>query len=92
MKINKIKCDICGKIIDYNDSNNIICLGEEDQIHNICSVEFMQSLKSNRLHLRGVIKNEKDPFTVIDIEYDLCEDCLIKIRDMIINKEDLKNA
>lgn len=72
MKIDKIQCDICGKIIDYNDSN---------------FVEFMQSLKSNRLQLRGVTKDKENPFIVINIEYDLCEDCLIKIRDMIINME-----
>ena len=88
MKIDRIQCDICGKIIDYND---IICLHDKDPIPSTCSVEFMQSLKSNRLHLRGVTKNEKYPFNVINIEYDLCEDCLIKIRDMIVNKEDPKN-
>ena len=87
MKINKIQFDIWGKIVDYNDSNNIICLRDEDQIINTCSVGFMQSIKSNRLQLRGVTKNEENPFLVINIEYDLCEDCLIKIRDMIINIE-----
>lgn len=87
MKIDKIQCDICGKIVDYNDSNNIICLRDGDQSINTCSVEFMQSFKSNRLQLRGVTKNEENPFIVIDMEYDLCKDCLIKIRDMIINIE-----
>lgn len=73
MKIDKIQCDICGKIVDYNNSNDIM--------------GFIQPFKSNRLQLYGVTKNEEDPFLLINIEYDLCEDCLIKIRDMIINME-----
>lgn len=92
MKIDKIQCDVCGKIVDYNDTNDIISLREEDQIITTCSVEFVKSYKSNRLLLRGIMKNKKDPFHVINIERDLCEECLSKIRDTIIKLSERNEA
>ena len=96
MKIDKIQCDICGKIVDYNDTNDIVRLREEDRVFTTCSVEFMEAHKSNKLQLHGIMKTEEYPFLVINMEYDLCEECLLKLRDMILemidsNKVELSN-
>ena len=95
MKIDKIQCDICGKIVDYNDkkigdmvSNKLL---SRDYLYT--DGGFYERLKTNRLIMRGItngkkiqefIEKENDYENIIvNMEFDLCEDCLIDLYKMI---------
>lgn len=80
MKINKIKCDICGDLVDYNNVS-VKPNGEWPD------VEDVQRFKINKITLNGVEEPSIDLFkpTYIHMEYDLCEKCLIRFH-VLINK------
>lgn len=75
MKINKIKCDICGGLVDYN---NI-------PVNRELSNEDTQKFKINKITLNGVRETSIAPFKPIFIhmEYDLCEKCLTRFYTLI---------
>lgn len=83
MKIDKIKCDICGDLVDYN---NI-------PVNREWSNENVQKFKINKITLNGIREvpttdqfNKKRLAPVfINMEYDLCEKCLKKFY-VLINK------
>lgn len=84
MKIDKIQCDICGKVVDYND----IPVNELGKWPN----EDAQKFKINKITLNGIRVTSTAPFSFIGdhikpvfihMEYDLCEKCLEKIYALI---------
>ena len=66
MKIDKIQCDICGKMVDYNDKKNR---------------GFYDRFKVNRLTILGITSGKND--AIINMKFDLCEECLIDLHKMI---------
>ena len=100
MKIDKIQCDICGKMVDYNDKKIGNMLSNRSFANDQPCIDrgFYDRFKVNRLTIYGVtkIKNvqefvDKDndyEDVIIDMELDLCEDCLIELCKTIkiINK------
>ena len=95
MKINKIQCDICGKMVDYNNKkikdmlSNKLLTG--DYLYTDSSVH--DQFKVNRLTMCGITNrknvqefvdnNNNYEDAIIDMEFDLCEDCLIELYKMI---------
>ena len=95
MKINKIQCDICGKTVDYNNKK-IIDMVSNKLLGNeylYTDEDFYEETKTNWLIMRGIVdrKNVKNFINdknnhknvVINMEFDLCEDCLIELYKMI---------
>lgn len=80
MKINKIKCDICGDLVDYNK----IPVKANGEWPNI---EDAKKFKINKIILNGIRETSSIPFkpVFIHMEYDLCEKCLEKFC-VLINK------
>lgn len=78
MKIDKIQCDICGDLVDYND----IPVRANGEWPNI---EDVQKFKINKITLNGIRETSFAPFkpVFIHMEYDLCEKCLEKIYALI---------
>lgn len=90
MKINKIQCDICGKTVDYNDKK----IGDMLYQPSIdINGGFYDQFKVNRFAMYGVTNeknmqefidkknNYKD--AIINMEFDLCEDCLIDLYKIV---------
>lgn len=95
MKINIIQCDICGKMVDHNDKKIGDMLSNRSFVHDQPCIDrgFYDRFKVNRLIMYG-ITNGKDIQEFIDkennykniivnMEFDLCEDCLIELYKMI---------
>lgn len=90
MKINKIQCDICGKMVDHNDKKIYDMLYQPSIDIN---GGFYDQFKVNRLTMCGITNvkkvkefidednNYKD--AILNIEFDLCEDCLIELYKMV---------
>lgn len=91
MKINKIQCDICGKMVDHNDKKIGDMLSNRSFVHDQPCIDrgFYDRFKVNRLIMYG-ITNGKDIQEFIDkennykniivnMEFDLCEECLIEL-------------
>ena len=91
MKIDKIQCDICGKIVDYNSEKmrNILknnrCTCYEDE-HGL----YLKQFRTNNFAVYGITKaknidtsctNNED--VMMRMEFDLCEDCLIELYKMV---------
>lgn len=91
MKIDKVQCDICGKIVDYNDQRmkNILknnrCSRYEDE-----NGLYLRRFRTNNLAIYGITKekninvsctNNED--VMMQTESDLCEECLIDLHKMI---------
>ena len=95
MKINKIQCDICGKMVDHNDKKIGDMFSNRSFAHDQPCIDrgFYDRFKVNKLTICG-ITNGKDIQEFIDkennyeniivnMEFDLCEDCLIELYKMI---------
>lgn len=95
MKINMVQCDICGKMVDYNNKK-IIDMVSNKLLGNEClytDEDFYEETKTNWLIMRGIVdrKNVKNFINdknnhknvVINMEFDLCEDCLIELYKMV---------
>ena len=101
MKIDKIQCDICGKIADYNDErigdmlsnrsfmNGQPCIDREfydrfkvNQL-TMCGITNVKKVKEfiDKLNKENDYKDYKD--AIINMEFDLCEECLIELYKMI---------
>lgn len=78
MKVNKIKCDICGDLVDYNNIPVKSNGGWPD-------IEDTQRFKINKITLNGIEETSIAPFKPIFIhmEYDLCEKCLKRFCTLI---------
>lgn len=95
MKINMIQCDICGKMVDHNDKKIGYMLSDRAFSHdNLCIDRgFYEQFKDNQLMLRGITNrkniqesiNKKDGYEniIINMKFDLCENCLIELYKMI---------
>lgn len=101
MKIDKIQCDICGKIVDYNDKKIGNMLSNRSFMSDQPCIDrgFYDRFKVNRITMCGIVsiknaqefidklnkendyKDYKD--AIVNIEFDLCEDCLIELYKMI---------
>lgn len=91
MKIDKNQCDICGKIVDYNDKKIGDMLSSRSFAHDHPCIDrgFYDRFKVNRLILRGITNGKNiqefldiethDEDVIIDMEFDLCEECLIEL-------------
>lgn len=106
MKIDKIQCDICGKMVDYNDKKIGDMLSNRSFAHDQPCIDrgFYDRFKVNRLTMSGVasIKNVQEFLekendyndykdAVINVEFDLCEDCLIELYKMINKWKDQRS-
>lgn len=78
MKVNKIQCDICGKIVDYNS----ITVGTNGEL---LEIEDIEKFKINKITLNGIRETLIAQFkpVFIHMEYDLCEECLEKFYNLI---------
>jgi hypothetical protein len=95
MKIDKIQCDICGKIVDYNDKKIGNMLSNKSFMHDQPCIDrgFYDRFKVNQLTMYGIAnrknvqefldKETHDEDVIINIEFDLCEECLIDLYKMI---------
>lgn len=78
MKIDKIQCDICGKIVDYNDKK----IGDMLYRPSIdINGGFYDQFKVNQLTILGIASGKND--AIINMKFDLCEECLIDLHKMI---------
>ena len=93
MKINKIQCDICGKMVDHNDKKIGNMLSNRSFMHDQPCIDrgFYDRFKVNKLTMCG-IKNvdenmnpncENNVDITIKMDFDLCEDCLVELYKMI---------
>lgn len=95
MKINMIQCDICGKMVDHNDKKIGDMLSNKSFMHDQPCIDrgFYDRFKVNRLTMYGIInrkgiqefldKETNDEDAIINIEFDLCEECLFNLYKMI---------
>ena len=95
MKIDKIQCDICGKNVDYNDKKIGDMLSSRSFAHDQPCIDrgFYDRFKVNRLTMCGITnrKNVQEfvdtdnnyENAIINMEFDLCEDCLIELYKII---------
>lgn len=95
MKIDKIQCDICGKMVDYNDKKIGNMLSNRSFTHDQPCIDrgFYDRFKVNRLTMCGITnrKNVQEfvdtdnnyENAIINMEFDLCEDCLIELYKII---------
>ena len=81
MKVNKIQCDICGKIVDYNN----VTVGTNEEWLEWLEIEDIEKFKINKITLNGIRETLIAPFkpVFIHMEYDLCEECLEKFYNLI---------
>ena len=83
MKIDKIQCDICGKNVNYNDErignmlSNRSFMGDQPCIDR----GFYDRFKVNQLTILGITSGKND--AIINMKFDLCEECLIDLHKMI---------
>lgn len=103
MKINKIQCDICGKMVDHNDKKIGDMLSNRSFVHDQPCIDrgFYNRFKINRLTMCGItnIKNVQEFLdkendyknAIINVEFDLCEDCLIELYKMINKRKDQRS-
>ena len=96
MKINKIQCDICGKMVDYNDKKINDILSNRSFMHDQPCIDrgFYDRFRVNKLTMCGItkIKNvdeninpncENNADITIKMDFDLCENCLVELYKMI---------
>lgn len=96
MKIDKIQCDICGKIVDYNSKRirnmiqNGYYFGSEDEGKPYYSLKYntnnfnaygITKIKNIDKNINPACANNED--VIIKMNFDLCEDCLIELYKMI---------
>ncbi len=104
MKINKIQCDICGKMVNYNGKNmsNVLLSKSSGCISPSISRDFYEQFKVNRFSIYGIIdgKNIQESINkennyrnvLINMEFDLCEECLIDLYKIINEWKDRKEV
>lgn len=95
MEINMIRCDICGKTVDYNDKKIVDMVSNQLLSRDYLYTDggFYERLKINRLTMRGITngkniqefidKGNNYENIIVNMEFDLCEDCLIELYKMI---------
>ena len=83
MKINKIQCDICGKMVDHNDKKIGNILSNRSFMHDQPCIDrgFYDQFKVNQLTILGITSGKND--AIINMKFDLCEECLIDLHKMI---------
>ena len=104
MKIDKIQCDICGKMVDYNDKKIGNMLSNRSFAHDQPCIDrgFYDRFKVNRLTMCGItnVKKVKEFIdednnyedAILNIEFDLCEDCIIELYKMVNEWKKSKEA
>lgn len=83
MKIDKIQCNICGKMVDYNDGRIGDMLSNRSFMSNQSCIDrgFYDRFKVNQLTILGITSGKND--AIINMKFDLCEECLIDLHKMI---------
>ena len=95
MKINKIQCDICGKMVDHNDKKIGNILSNRAFMHDQPCIDrgFYDRFKVNKLTMCGITNgkdiqefiNKENNYedAIVNMNFDLCEECLIDLHKKI---------
>lgn len=87
MKVHKIKCDICGKLVDFNSVNI-------ESNYSTNNLELKGKLRYGSKYTNDLLKTKygenaskslHDPYDSLFIyqSFDLCEDCLMDLNKII---------